>query len=474
MDRSRRQFLTKSGAVIGGSYLLGTGRVQGADSESDLPTPQPPDGETLDIVYSEAYGELVLSSERRYWPFEIDGGWDEPMLIEYEVNPNEGFDTPDVLVFDEDDFGEYKTKVGRFPIVDGPLLTDNTYSLGPLGQISLPTKTHRENIHLDNIPKWGDSQVDWGEDSPQVDMYALECLTRESSSELMESNVVEPGDYFAVFDWTDDVLESTSKDRVSVDVSVRAINPALEKVENQVPTKMEELYTELPDEESPLVEAGRDLASAICVEVPEEFHGSNLDESVPEAAQVLSGLKIVLGLVEDQLGYDASLAYQLTTRTTSWTRWSMSLLPVVSSLSQLVDDACAVTETDPEEAVNEIENMLLSLGILIADLLATAFGVTGRVASFLVGMARKYLLGFVARTLGLKAYVVLLKELLTLTRSGVTEVLAVIKRITREIGEEYELLDENEVERVEAMDEEDLASSSFDFDFFNLSPECSP
>lgn len=383
-------------------------------------------------------------------------------------------DTPDVLIFDEDDFGEYKTKVGRFPIVDGPLLTDNTYSLGRLGQISLPTKTHRENIHLENIPKWGDSQVDWGEGSPQVDMYALECLTRESSSELMESHVVEPGDYFAAFDWTDDVLESTSEDRVSVDVSVRAVNPALEKVENQVPTKMEELYTGFPDEESQLVEAGRDLASAICVEVPEEFHGSNLEESVPEAAQVLSGLKIVLGLVEDQLGYDASLAYQLTTRTTSWTRWSMSLLPVVSSLSQLVDDACAVTEADPEEAVNEIENMLLSLGILIADLLATAFGVTGRVASFLVGMARKYLLGFVARTLGLKAYVVLLKELLTLTRSGISEVLAVIKRITREIGEEYEFLDENEVERVEALDEEELESSSFDFDFFSLSPECSP
>jgi hypothetical protein len=237
---------------------------------------------------------------------------------------------------------------------------------------------------------------------------------------------------------------------------------------------MEELYTGLPDEESPLVEAGRDLASAICVEVPEEFHGSNLEESVPEAAQVLSGLRIVLGLVEDQLGYDASLAYQLTTRTTSWTRWSMSLLPVVSSLSQLVDDACAVTEADPEEAVNEIENMLLSLGILIADLLATTFGVTGRVASFLVGMARKYLLGFVTRTLGLKAYVVLLKELLTLTRSGISEVLAVIKRITREIGEEYEFLSEEEVERVEALDEEELESSSFDFDIFSLSPECSP
>lgn len=60
MDRSRRQFLTKSGAVIGGTYLLGTGGVQGADSESGLPTPQPPDGETLDIVYSEGSVETLL------------------------------------------------------------------------------------------------------------------------------------------------------------------------------------------------------------------------------------------------------------------------------------------------------------------------------------------------------------------------------------------------------------------------------
>ena len=474
MDRSRRQFLNISGAVIGGSYLLGTGVVQGSDSNSDLPTPELPKGETLDTVYSEAYGELVLSSERRYWAFEIDGGLEDAMLIEYEVKPNEGFDTPDVLVFGEDDFGEYKTKVGRFPIVDGPLLTDNTYSLGPFGQISLPTQIHRENLHLENLPKWRDSHLDWGEGSTQVDMFALECLTRESSRELTQSHVVEPGDYFVVFDWTDDVLEPTSDDRVSVDVSVRAVNPALEKVENEVPAKMEELYSGFPEEESPLVEAGRDLASAICVEVPEEFHGNTLEGSVPDAAQVLSSLKIVLGVVEDQIGYDASLAYQLTTRTTSWTRWSMSLLPVVSSLSQLVDDACAVTEADPDDAVGKIENMLLSLGILIADLLATAFGVTGRVASFLVGMARKYLLGFVARTLGVKAYVVLLKELLTLTRSGISEVLAVVKRITREIGEEYEFLDEQEVEEVEALDEDELESSSFDFDFLSLSPECSP
>lgn len=152
MDRSRRQFLTKSGAVIGGSHLIGTGLAQGADSESDTPTPQPPEGETLDAVYSEAYGELVLSPERRYWSWGIEGEIEESMMIEYEVKPNEGFDTLDVLVFEEDDFGEYETKVGKFPITTGPLFTDSTYSLGPLGQLTLPTQYHGENLHLDNLP----------------------------------------------------------------------------------------------------------------------------------------------------------------------------------------------------------------------------------------------------------------------------------------------------------------------------------
>lgn len=96
-----------------------------------------------------------------------------------------------------------------------------------------------------------DSQQYWGEDSSLVDLYALECLTRKSGSELKQSHVVEGGDYFVVFDWSDDVLTPTSGDRVSVDVSVRAVSPALVKVESEVPQKMENLYSGLPKERSP-------------------------------------------------------------------------------------------------------------------------------------------------------------------------------------------------------------------------------
>ena len=164
-----------------------------------------------------------------------------------------------------------------------------------------------------------------------VEMHALECLTQSSTGTLQESHTVEPGDYHVVFDWTDDVLAEVSADRVAVDVSVRAVNPDLEQVEEETPKKIEALYSEFPRDRSPLIEVGRSFASAICGGVPEEFHSDpaeGLRETIPEAARVISALNAVFAIVEDQLGYDASFAYQLTKRTTTWTRWGLSVLPV--------------------------------------------------------------------------------------------------------------------------------------------------
>lgn len=478
MEYSRRRFLTKTGAVVGGACLVssGTSLGQSSGSDSDLPTPQAPDGESLEAVISEAYGELVLSSDRRYWEWEIDGETDE-MMIEYEVRPREGFDSPDVLVMTESGYEQYETKVGGYPILDGPLFSYETHRLGPLGELTFPAHYHGENVHLENIQKWAQSQQVWSEQSSIVEMYALECLTQSSTGTLQESHTVESGDYYVVFDWTDDVLADVSADRVAVDVSVRAVNPDLKQVKEETPKKIEALYSGFPKNRSPLIEAGRNLASAICRGVPEEFHrdpAEGLQATIPETARVISALNTVFAIVEDQFGYDASFVYQLTKRTTTWTRWGLSVLPVVSSLSQLVEDACSVTEANPENVVDKVENMLMSLGILVADLLAAQFGVAGRAASFVTGMAHKYLLGFVARTLGLKAYTVLLRELYILTRSGVTEVLQAIKQITREIAEDYEFLSDEEVSRIDSLSEDDLESSAFDFGFLSLSPECHP
>ena len=73
---------------------------------------------------------------------------------------------------------------------------------------------------------------------------------------------------------------------------------------------------------------------------------------------------------------------------------------VVSSISRLLDDACTVPDASPSKVTQAVEDMLLSLGIVIADLLAAYFGMAGRGAKFVTWVAHKYLLEFIGRTLG--------------------------------------------------------------------------
>lgn len=68
----------------------------------------------------------------------------------------------------------------------------------------------------------------------------------------------------------------------------------------------------------------------------------------------------------------------------------------------------------------------------------------------------------------------LLRELYTLTRSGVTEVLRTIEAVTRMIARQYEFLSDDDVETVEDLDEGTLQSLDLGIDLFSLNPECTP
>lgn len=99
---------------------------------------------------------------------------------------------------------------------------------------------------------------------------------------------------------------------MAVNVSVRAVKPDLEQGEEETPKKIEALYSGLPRDRSPLIQAGRNLASAICGCVPEEFHSDpaeGLRETIPETARAISAINAVFAIVESQFGYDASFAF---------------------------------------------------------------------------------------------------------------------------------------------------------------------
>lgn len=477
MGSTRRELLAKSGSVVCGAYFGNSPRgiEQAIGSNPSSSTPQPPDQESFDAVLSEAYGELVLSPDRPYWAWEINATSDL-MRIEFEVVPKEGSESPDVLVMTERGFSKYETKIENNSLVDGPLLSDATIDLGPFGEKALPLQPEPDNFHWRNFDEWLDSQQPWSEDSPMVRMNSLECLTHSSGGKIQESHAVEPDNYYVVFDWTDAVLSAANNSRSAADVSVRAINPKQEKIEVESSKEIKGLYSELPENQPQLIEVGRNVATAICGNVPQEFHsepGEGLQETVPKASRVIAATNIVLAAMEDQLGYEASFAYRLSNRT-SWSQWGLAMLPIVSSLQRLTQDACSVTEAERGNVVDEIEDMVLSLGILVADILAVQFGVVGRVASAVTRIAHKYLLGRVARTLGLNAYVVLLREIYMLTQSGIAEALQAIKQTTRGIAEEYDILGDEEVTRINSLQESDLEMSFPNTDYLSLGPQCQP
>lgn len=479
MGKSRRDVLKSVGASIGGTLSLSMG-YSGPDdrdvlrtNQGEYQTPSRPEWQSTGIATDEAYGTLELGPERRYWPFEIDGG-SERLLIEYEITPTEGSGVPDVLAVEQPAVDKYQTRVGENQITTGPLVSLARQDLGLFGERQFPD-VHPEHVHLENFSKLGDRYTSWENQSPNVGLYSLECLNSTGVGPVRRSKLVESGDYCILFDWTDEVMSRADTKSTTVDVSVRAVevNPA--QIQEESSRRVKELYSSVPTGSTRLLKTATAFAEAICLEDLPVTVAGNLDEAqttARHATELQSSVAVILAAIDEHLGYRSPVLTRLTQKTARWTAWAGPVLPIASSTAQLVQDACAVQAAPKNTVTDRIEEMLLSLGILIIDLAAVAFGVAGRAASLLTKVAHNYLLGYIARTVGVETYVVLLREVYTLTRVGISEVIGAIKQLTREIGEETNLLRTEEIDAVESLDHSGVQSPSFDFDLFDPGPEC--
>lgn len=117
--------------------------------------------------------------------------------------------------------------------------------------------------------------------------------------------------------------------------------------------------------------------------------------------------------------------------------------------------------------------MLLSFGIFIAYLVMAKFAAAARVARFATRAASKFLLCYQARSLSLKTYLLLLREVFTLTLDTLKVALREIKELTGDIGETYDFLTVEDVQRVQRMDQDSLLSLDIDINLFTFNPECS-
>lgn len=471
MKPSRRRFLSTSAA---GAITLSTaGTVQTAaaatSSNGNRVTPSLLHVDPKDPVIAEVHGQLDLSEDDPSWNYEFPT-FREPAIIEYEISTEEIGNEPDVLVLDSSGFNEYNIQIGSHPVWGS-----REINLGRLGTITVPT------INTGNVPKWLQKQQHWNVED-LVNIKAVDCLTEKRATEA--AHRIDTGTYHIVLDWTDDVLSKPESNDITVDVSIRARYERNEEATETAVEEFIEFYESVQTADSSLVGIMVVLAEEICDQVPKEMgnlSAYDIDDKALEAERIILILQLVLEILKDKTGYSSPLVDSMLKETATWARWSGQVLPVISTVEELVDDSCAVAKSDPNTVTNDVENMLMSLGILVAELVMIKYGLVSRAASFAVRNAHTYLLGVVREVLGLKAYLALLRELYVLLKSEIGDVLDTIKEITRNIVDAHNFLSEEEVDDVdliEEMGEDELMSLNFDRNLhlgpFDPSPECHP
>lgn len=463
MRSSRRRFLVTSAAAL--TFPVAGGAQVTAAEQSGQITPSSPESKPVEPVMAEIYGELKLPQDDPFWTWDIPHFSDDA-IIEYEVRPKDGGHLPDVLVVDDDGLEKYRTQVASIPLYD-----IRSWDLGWLGSVPWPI------VYFDNVLRKRDQMQPWDVEGGMVDIETLDCLT--NARPRREANVIAGGDYHLIFDWADEVLSSPRSEDVTVEVSARVRRNKPEEAAETAPAQASNFYTTVGAAEASVVEAMVPVAEAICSRVPNEMKTlsvTDVQEEAPRAVGAVAVTRIVFAVLDDKLGFMPTFVRQLLDGASTWARWGRSVLPVVNSIDHVIDDACRVVGAEPGTVADAVEDFLLSLGILVVDLLLAKFGLVSRVASFAVKRTHTYLLGIISEVLGLKAYLVLLRELYNLLEMGIQQALRKIKSFTRDI-EEHGFLTDDEVATVQEFErEEDLQSFDSGWNLrmgpLDPSPEC--
>lgn len=457
---------------MGAISLSMAGTVQAAaegassdDARSDLPTSDGP----IDSVITETRQEFDLSEDDPYRAYTFPR-FDETAVIEYEIRSEESGAEPDVLILDYFGFSEYEVQVGSYP-----LLGTARVDLRRFG-------THSFKVpNLENVWKRLQQRQRWDVESV-VNIKALDCLTEKQATQA--AHRIGTGTYNIVFDWSSKVLAEPEDDGTTVDVLIRARYRDEETAVNEATDEIASFYTLLPGSES-LAQTMVQIADGICSRVPAEMDGlaaDDIDDDVSGAERTASVLQSVLEVIENKTGYSAPLSEGLLEETATWTRWTGQVLPVVSTVEEPLDDSCAVSQSDPDTVTGDVKNMLMSMGILVAEIVMIKYGLVSCAASFAVRKLDTYLLGVVREVLGLKTYLMLLRELYMTLEYGIDKILGTIEDITRDVVDTQKFLSDGDVDDVSVVkdmdDKDDLEELNFDSDWhlgpFDPSPKCHP
>lgn len=272
---------------------------------------------------------------------------------------------------------------------------------------------------------------------------------------------LDDGINYLILDNSDVIGKSSIEGSVTADISIRARREPVDPVEEEAQQNVELMYAQAGDAGEPYSDFGLELANTICDSSPDGFKALELEDirhTGNETGQLKSLIQAVFTYLRDAAGFEPTFLEDVLSASTRWLKWVMSVAPMLSSAQRTVEAACEATSPSTDDVEEKLKEMYLNLGILVADIVFAAYGLMGRLASAGIRLADTYILGFLKKRMGLKTYLLLLRELHQFLEFTLHEIVGEIKDITNEIveTERRDFFDRKERSAVSSMGESAL------------------
>lgn len=362
-----------------------------------------------DPVFKEAYGEVVLNDEftdNKYCIWKVFSA--ECFELSYEARvTGPDYGELDILVVPAGEGEKYRDKVQS----DGDGIIDSA---------------------VDSATDKGTRIGDYRE------ALTVKGLRRRYDNESLHTKTAKlgPGEYYVIFDRTDVATQPTNK-YVSAEIAIWARKLVDEKVEDQARDVLTAFYNSLADDTQETIQLADDLAESICQTISLDYTRTTLQkigDAPSKTYQATATIENLLDLLKAKTGFHSPLLYETTSTARTWTNRGATLVPILGSLLEVVNAACTVADQQAVPTVEQVEDFLLKLALLLAELVLARFGVTRKLSHQIISALERYLLGYLKEVLSLEMYVFLLRELFLLLNEGL-DIVRRIKDITDAIAD---------------------------------------
>jgi len=419
-------------------------------------TPAKPEYPTVNeqTLVKECYGSLDLNEKQPFFPVKIpDDEGSGCYLLEYRLD-RDGFGLNQAANLDlfllDHSFQQYKDFVYPGKNCLGPILGFGPYCI--------------------------DSQPPAFDDDWLAENYAATTLDDDS----VYKRVLIPNDsYHLIIDATsapDASERGKSTASATLDVSLRLTRYSYAEAEKLAIQTVGSLVNELPDEWQKTVSNLRTTAQEMCsTDAVETASEADIDEIAGETAKIegiTSAAADILSVLESR--YSIALPDEPLKSISNAARWGGKHLPVIGSVIQVATSACGLASLPDDAKISELrekaKSLFVSITLLVADLVMSWWGVTSRVAYSLTS-ATDYLLGYLRQVVGLRFYVVILKNTLFLFETSISELVDAIYETSEEIAQNTNFISDRDLSTLLQLNGDNV-SDWRQLGFLNADNEC--